>query len=213
MSGRSSPRELLLIAAALAACGKSGASKPEADPAEVKTLADKMAREVPTPAATRDCTPADFNGALPMTWRSLVQLAGRTPATRPEDQDWINPTPLDAPVVRTLIESKDQKAKRQAAAEALAAPAWLVYKVDYVNAPMALGVKELKIGTIGARVIRYEKTGVPGCVLVMNFQNDQKISDDAIELSDKATIDPAIAKILRDDLTAQWIKHAPRGTK
>jgi hypothetical protein len=213
MSGRSSRRNALALAlaCALAACGKSGPKKPEADPADVKKLADKMAREVPTPAATRDCTPDDLDGGLPMTWRSLVQLSGRTPASRPEDDTWINPTQLDAPPVRTLLDSKDKRAARQAAAELLAAPHWVVYKVDYVNAPMALGIKELKIGTIGTRVIRYEKTGVPLCVLVFNFQNDPKISQDAIDVSDKPVIDPAVAKILREDLTAQWIKQAPRG--
>ena len=212
MWGRSSARSavLLLAAGMLAAC-KSGPSRPEADPAEVKKLADKMAREVPTPAAVRDCTPEDFNGALPMTFRSLAVLSGRTPNPRPEDADWINPPQLDAPAVRMFLDSKDKTHVRQAAAELLAAPAWVVYKVDYVNAPMALGVKELKIGTIGTRIIRYEKTGMPLCVLVFNFQNTKQVSDDAIEISDKATIDPAVAKILRDDLTAQWIKLAPRG--
>jgi hypothetical protein len=214
MSGRSSLRNALVIACSLAACGKRGPTKPEADPAEVKKLAAAMLREVPTPAAARDCTPKDLEGGLPMTFRALTLLGGLTPASRPEDEAWINPPELDAPAVRTLLDSKDTTAKRQAAAELMAAPAWIAYKVDYVNAPMALGIKELKIGTIGTRVIRYEKTGIPGCVLVFNFQNDQKISDDAIEVSDKPVIDPAVAKILRDDLTKQWITQAPRaGTK
>jgi hypothetical protein len=207
MSGRSLLRSALVLAVAC----KSGPKKPEADPAEVTKLAAKMLREIPTPAAARDCTPEDLDGGVPMTFRSLTQLGGLTPASRPEDADWINPTALDAPAVRALLDGKDKQASRHAAAELLAAPHWIVYKVDYVNAPMALGVKELKIGTIGTRVIRYEKTGIPGCVLVFNFQNDQKVSDDAIEVSDKAVIDPAVAKILRDDLTAQWIKQAPRG--
>jgi hypothetical protein len=212
MSGRSS-RHSWLVVAALAACGKSGPKKPEADPAEVTKLAAKMLREIPTPAAARDCTPQDLAGGIPMTFRSLTLLGALTPASRPEDEAWINPPELDAAAVRTLLDSKDKTATRQAAAELMAAPFWITYKVDYVNAPMALGVKELKIGTIGARVIRYEKTGIPGCVLVVNFQNDPKISDDAIAVSDKAAIDPAVAKILREDLTAQWIKQAPRGTK
>ena len=147
-----------------------------------------------------------------MTWRTLVQLGKGKIAQRPEDSDWINPTQLDAPAARTLLEPKDKKLARQAAAELLAAPFWIVYKVDYLNAPMALGVKELKRGVIGTRVIRYEKnTALPSCVLVFNFANDQKISDDAIEVSDKAEIDPAVAKILRDDLVHQYITQAPRG--
>jgi hypothetical protein len=212
MSARSSRRELLVVACALAACGKSGPKKPEADPAQVSKLAAQMARQVPTPAATRDCTPEDLVGGAPMTWRTLVQLSGEKVATRPEDQDWINPKELDAPGARVVLDPKDKKLARQAAAELLAAPFWVVYKVDYVNAPMALGVKELKIGTVATRIIRYEKTGAPACVLVWFFQNDQKISDDAIAISDKAEIDPAVAKILRDDLVHQYITQAPRTT-
>ncbi len=217
MSERSSRRELAfalasVAALAAAACGKSGPKKPEADPADVKKLAAKMLREVPTPAAVRECTPEDFQGGASMTWRTLTQLGGGKLPTRPEDEDWINPTGLDTPAARTLLEPKDKTAARQAAAELLAAPFWVVYKVDYVNAPMALGVKELKIGTIGTRIIRYEKTSLPGCVMVWFFQNDQKISDDAIAVSDKAVIDPAVAKILRDDLVNQYLKLAPRTT-
>ena len=212
MSARSSRRSCtLLVVAAAAACGKgSGPKKPEADPAVASKLAAKMTLEVPTPAATRDCTEKDFDGAMPVTWRSLTLLGKQKVASRPEDEAWINPPELDAPAIRTLLDSKDTRAQRQAAAEFLAAPAVLAYKVDLVNAPMALGVKELKRGTVSTRIIRYEKTGVPGCVLVFHFQNDQKISDDAIAVSEKANIDPDVAKILRDDLTAQWIKQAPR---
>lgn len=214
MSGRSSARDLVGIACAvaLAGCGKHAAKKPEADPAAVSKLAAKMANNTPTPAAVRECTPKDLDGGLPMTFRSLLLLGKQKLPTRPEEKDWINPTELDAPAVRTLLDGKDEKARRQAAAELLAAPSFTVYKVDYVNAPMALGVKELKIGTIGTRVIRYEKTGVPSCVQVFFFQNTQKTSDDAIAVSDKAQIDPAVAKILRDDLHAQYVKLAPRGT-
>jgi hypothetical protein len=215
MWARSSRRDLLVAACALAlaACGKSeGPSKPEADPAKVHQLAAKMLREVPTPAAVPECTQADFDGGLHMTWRTLMQIGGGKIPSRPEDQDWINPHALDAAAARTLAEPPtDQKLARQAAAEALAAPHWIVYKVDYVNAPMALEVKDLKQGTVGTRIIRYEKTGLPGCVLVWFFQNDQKISDDAIAVSDKAAIDPAVAQILRDDLVHQFVTTAPRG--
>jgi predicted small lipoprotein YifL len=211
MSARSSARSALALVTALAACGKSGPKKPEADPAQVSKLASKMAHEIPSPAAVRDCTPQDLDGGTTMTFRSLMLLAKLKLPDRPEESDWINPPELDSPSVRTLLEPKDTTAARQAAAEFLAAPFYIAYRVDHVNAPMALGIKELKIGTIGTRVIRYEKTGLPGCVIVFNFQNDPKVSDDAIEVSDKANIDPAVAKILRDDLTQQWIKQAPRG--
>jgi predicted small lipoprotein YifL len=217
MSERSSRRELLVVAvvAALCACGKKGPKKPEADPAAVGKLAAKMLRELPTPAAVRDCTDADLAGGITVTGRSLTLLSGEKLASRPEDEAWINPPELDSPAVRALVDTKDKTSARQAAAEILAAPFLVMYKIDLVNAPMALGVKELKRGTVSTRVIRYEvrgdKSGLPACVLVFHFQNDQKISDDAIAVSEKAAIDPAVAKILKDDLTAQWIKQAPRG--
>ena len=224
MSGRSSRREVtrpwfalavaVAVTVAVTACGKRGPAKPEADPAEVQKLAAKMLREVPTPASVRDCSDADLAGGATMTFRTLTELGGQQPGARPEEATWINPEELDVPAARTLVDTKVDKTKRrQAAAELLAAPFWIAYKVDYVNAPMALGVKELKIGTISTRVIRYEKTGLPSCVMIFHFQNDQKISDDAITLSDKAEIDPAVSKILRDDLRLRFIQLAPRGKK
>ena len=213
MSGRSFRRSALLLATlgtTLGACGKSGPKKPEADPIEVEKLAAKMIREVPTPAATRECEDKDFAGGLAMTFRTMQVLGKGKLPDRPEEATWINPEELDAPAVRTLLDDKATKtAKRQAAAELLAAPFWIAYKVDYVNAPMALGVRELKIGTISTRVIRYEKNGLPSCVLVWHFQNDPKISEDAITVSDKGEVDPEVAKILRDDLRSRYIQLAP----
>jgi len=207
MSARSSLPSLL----ALAACASRGGA-PEADPATVKQLAAQMARNVPTPAAVRDCTSADLRGATPLTFRSLMQLAGQPLSSdKPEESEWVNPVELDAPSVRLLLDPKvPARDARHAAAELLAAPAWVAYKVDLVNAPMALGVKELKIGTIHTRVVRYEKTGTPSCVLVFNFQNDPAVSAQAIETSDQAVIDPQVAKLLREDLVAQYLKLAPR---
>jgi hypothetical protein len=59
-------------------------------------------------------------------------------------------------------------------------------------------------------VFRYEMNGIASCVMIFNFQNDKAISDEAIEKSDQATMNPAVSKILREDLTAQYIKLAPR---
>jgi hypothetical protein len=216
MSGRSSRRDLIVVAAlVVSACGKSSApKKPEADPAQVKTLAAKMAREVPTPAAVRDCTPDDLTGGATMTFRTLMVLGDQKLSDQPVEAAWINPPELDAPAVRTLVDPATKPlAARQAAAQLLAAPFWVAYKIDMVNAPLALGVKELKQGTVGTRVIRYEKTGIPSCALVFFFQNDKAVSDDAIARTDKAVVDPAVAKMLRDDLIAQWIKQAPRGVR
>lgn len=213
MSAPSSRHSFVLVAVLVAACGKgkSEPSKPEADPAEIKRLAERMAKNVPTPAAVRECTPEDIKGGATMTFRTLMMLGGQPLSDKPEEAAWINPPELDAPAARVLLDDKaTKKAARQAAAELLSAKFWVAYKVDLVNAPMALGVKELKIGTLHTRIFRYEKTGLPSCVVVFNFQNDKAVSDAAIEQSDKAQIDPEVAKVLREDLTAQWIKQAPR---
>jgi hypothetical protein len=215
-SSRRSALAVLVYVAAAAACGKgtSEPKLPEADPAEVTKLAATMAKNVPTPAAVRDCTQQDLDGGPSMTFRTLMQLGEQKLSDQPQEAAWINPAELDAPAARVLVDPKPdapKKAARQAAAELLAAKFWVTYKVDLVNAPMALGVKELKIGTIHTRIVRYEKTGVPSCVLIFNFQNDRAVSDQAIEISDKAAIDPAVAKLLREDLVAQYIKLVPRG--
>jgi hypothetical protein len=195
MSARSFLRSGLLVA--LAACGKKAPAKAEADPAKVAELAAKMAREVPTPAAARDCKPADLAGGLHLTFPTLVRLGGGTPTDKPENADWINPAELESPAARAVLDKKDGKAARQAAAELLAAP-------------MALAVKDPKRGTVGTRIIRYDRSGVPACVQVFTFQNDAAVSDDAIAKSDKALVDPAIAKRLRDDLATQYVKLVPR---
>ncbi len=202
MSGRS----FLLSAVAAAAC----TSKPEADPAQVAQLAAKMANNLPAPMAVQDCAPAELGGAPTVTFRTLMEIGGIAIPSEPVYAEWINIRALDAPAFRALA-AADPKAKRQAAAELLAAPAWIAYHIDLVDAPIALGVKELKIGTVGARVVRYDtKTGVPTCVKLFYFQNDKAKNDWAIEKSNKAYIEPAIAQAMKDDLAAQLLTHVPR---
>lgn len=204
MSGPSSLRSVLVL---LAACGHSAPKQPEADPAAVKALAKKMADSVPAPAAARLCTKADYKDIPTVTFRTVLVLSGEPIHADPEHAEWINPPGLESDAFHTVATGD-----RHAAAQLLAAPGWLVYKVDMVNAPIALGVKELKIGTIGARAIRYNtKTGIPDCVEVFYFQNDQAKSDAAIQKCDRAIVPPEVAKDMRDDLTAQYLTHAPRG--
>jgi len=203
-----SVRSLLLSALAIAAC-KPAAKPPEADPAAVGKLADTMARNMPAPQAARLCRPADYANIPSLTFITLLKLAGQPVKDDPQHADWINPPGLESQEVHDVT-STDETTRRRAAAKLLAAPGWLVYKVDMVNAPMAIGVKELKIGTIGARAIRYDHRGLPVCVEVFYFQNDQQKSDYAISKSDRAIIDPEIAKMLREDLTQQYLTHAPK---
>lgn len=207
MSAPSLLRSAALIGA-LAAC-KPAPKPPEADPAGVKTLAETMAKNMPAPQAARLCLPADYANIPSLTFITLLRLAGEPVKDDPQHADWINPPGLESPAFHDVT-STDETTRRRAAAQLLAAPGWLVYKVDMVNAPMAIGVKELKIGTIGARAIRYDHRGRPVCVEVFYFQNDQQKSDYAISKSDRAIIDPAIAKMLREDLTQQYLMHAPK---
>ena len=209
MSARSSRRELAALALALAACKHA----PEADPAKVRELAVHMLHRIPMPAGVRDCKPDELGGVT-LTERTLLQLAQQPLTKDPELADWINPPELDAPAARVLADpNADPTAARQAAAQLLAAPSYTLYLVDMVNAPMALGVKDPKIGTISGRAVRYERSGDPTCVIVFAFQDDKQISDWSIAVSNHAVIAPEVAKALRDDLTKQYLIHAPRAAK
>lgn len=185
------------------------AKQPEADPAKVKNLARQLIQNEPGMAAVRDCKDADYENTQPVTWRTLKLLAGDPIGKENREADWINPPQLEAPGFRTVLESKDKTTQRRAAAQVLRAKAYLVHKVEVVNAPIALGIKELKIGSISARAIRYERNGQPSCVVIVDFQNDRAKSEWAISVSDKTLIDPAVAKAMRDDLVDQYLKHAP----
>ena len=170
-----------------------------------------MVNDVPAPAAVRTCKPEELIGA-PMTRRTLLLIDNRALEQIAELSDWMNPTELDAPAASVLADpAASDTAKRRATAELLAAPAYLIYRLDMVAAPMALGVKDLKIGTIGGRLIRYDRGGTPVCVALFTFQNDKEKSDSAIaRCHAAAVVDPAIAKEMRDDLHEQYLKNAPR---
>jgi hypothetical protein len=143
-----------------------------------------------------------------MTYRTAMLIAGEQMANDPEHAEWINPPALDTPAARVLIDaSAGERAKREAAAPLVTAPAWLIYRVDLVNAPLALGVKELKLGQVELRAIRFERaTGQPTCVTLFYVQNTQEVSDAAIEKSDRPIVDPRIAQALRDDLQQNLVK-------
>ena len=209
MSGRSSLPSVLV---AIAACGH-GTSAPTADPAQIAPLASQMARNVPVPLAVPTCTAADLTGLPDVTYRTLRQLAGLPLADTPELADWINPAQLDAPAAHALADpSTDDARKRAAAGELLAARAWLVHDVTFVGAPLALGVKELKIGTVNTVIVRYDRaTTKPTCTQLFSFQNNRATSDWAIKVSDQPLVDPRVQKVLRDDLAAQYLKLVPRG--
>jgi len=212
MLERSSLHELALLACSLALVAACGSKKgvPEADPAKLEPVFKQMVVSFPGPGM-KECDPSSVVGGATMTGVTFMKLAHyKYDENKPENADYVNPGELDSPAATTLADAKASTTdKRRAAAELLSAPFFLVYNVDYVNAPMALKVKELKRGTVGARAVRFEKTGQATCVRVFYFQNDKDVSDSAIKRSNKAQIDPAIAKELQDDLHKQMLVRIP----
>jgi len=208
MLERSSRPELALaLVLVCSACSTSKPKPPEADPAQVTALASKMLKEVPLPAGVRSCELKEMLGGATLTRRTLNQLAHHPMPAQPEVAEYVNPTDLDSPAARTLIDSSDPSAQRRAAAELLAAPSYLVYHVDLVDSPLPLGVKDFKRPTVGARAIRYDRTGTPLCVLVFFWGNSKAKHEWAIKVSDKPTLDPAVVKAMQDDLTAEMLKR------
>lgn len=201
---------LSALLATLAACSSSKAKTPEADPQTFVAIAKEMARTFPGPGA-KECDGKDVVGGATFTATTFLQIAGQSwDKSKPEYADYVNPPELDSPAAHTLVDPKaTEQQKRQATAELLTAPFYLVYHVDLVNAPMALEVKELKRGTVGARAVRFDKKGMAQCVRVFYFQNDKALNEEMIAKSNKAVIDPAVAKALRDDLRVQYLKRVP----
>jgi len=207
MSARSFARDLGIVAGALAAAC-STTHKPEADPARLVPIMKAMDKNTPAPGGAPVCKPEQMVGGATMTQVTLLKIAGEPANPGPERDEWINPLELDVPAARELIDPKvDETTKRQAAYELLSAPFFLVYRIDIVDAPMAIGVKDLKRGTIGSRVLRYSRKGDIECVKVLTFQNTQEKSDWAILKSNLPVIDPKVAAALRDDLRDQLLKH------
>ena len=202
MSAPSSRRSALVVVALLAACGDK---VPEADPAKATALAKAMAENPPAPAGVPTCTGPELRDGVRLSWRSLLLLAKDTLRDVPERAEWTNPAALDAPAVRTILDAAAaETARRRAAAVFVRAPAFVVYRIDMVDIPIALNVKELKRGFVSVRAIRYAK-GAPTCIRVFNVQNDKAKSEWAMDHSNKATIDPAVAQALRDDYQVQLL--------
>lgn len=208
MSARSSTRDLALAAACLAAAACSTSHKPEADPARLVPIMKAMDKNTPAPGGAPDCTPDQMIGGATMTQVTLLKIAKEPANPGASRDDWINPTELDSPAARELIDpAVDETTQRQAAYELLSAPFFLVYRIDLVDAPMAIGVKDLKRGTVGARALRYDRQGNIVCLKVLTFQNSRDKSDWAILKSNLALMDPKIVAALQDDLRDQLLKH------
>jgi len=205
MSARSSVRSALLLSA-LVACSKSSATKlPEADPAKVKALAEWMLKSVPVPAAVRDCKDEEMLGGATMTRVTLTALAEKPLEKRPEHEEYVNPPELDSPAARVLVDSKDQTERRQAAAELMQAPFYLVYNIDLVDTPLPMGIKDFKRGHVGARALRYDKKGNIQCQNVFLWTNHPDKQAWAIKMTDKPMVDPAVKLEMQKDLRAQML--------
>lgn len=119
MSARSFARSSSLLIAlplAVAACG--GKPKPEADPAKVAALATAIANNPPPFAGVRKCTAVDFQQPS-LSQVTLLRLAKQEVPDTHERVAWMNPPELDVPYARVLVDSTDEKQRRQAAAEFL----------------------------------------------------------------------------------------------
>ena len=191
----------------LGACGSKQAKRPDGDPAKIEALAKRMIVNVPVPAAARQCSIGDLLGTQ-LTITTVLRLAHDPVPERFEYADWVNPPELDAPEARVLLDPKATEEDRRAAAGTLlAAKTFIVMKPEMVNVPLALEVKEMKRGALGMRAIGYDAAGTPTCIHVFTVRNDKAVSEWAMDKSDKAIIDPAIAKALRDDLKQQLLKQ------
>lgn len=206
MSARSSALELAIALIALTACGKKERKLPEADPAKITTLAKRMVKNVPVPAGAPVCKFEQLMGGATLTKKTLYQLAETTPDKRPDVADYVNPTELDAPAARQILDNPaDEKLRRQGAAELLRAPFYLVYHVDLVDTPLALGVKDFKKSTVGARALRYDKTGKIECLYVFFWTNDPEMQKWAVQQTNRPLVDPAVAQKLQEDLRKQML--------
>jgi hypothetical protein len=198
MSARSSLRSALALLL-VTACG-GGKSGPDADPAQVAALAKTMITNTPAPAALPACTTQQL-AAPSLTARMLIQLAGQEIPDRHERKDWINPSELDEPAARTLVDpASDADAKRAAAGTLLGMSKFIVWRPETVDVPLAVGSKELKRGIVGFRALGYDRAGNATCITVFTIKNDKAVSEWAMDQSDKAVIDPAVSKALQQDL-------------
>jgi hypothetical protein len=196
-------RELALLGCSLAvACREP----PQADPAKVVTLATAIIRNNPVPGAAPTCTPDQLQGNASMTMRTVFMLAEQEIPELTGLSQWINPTQLDSPAALTLVDPKSsEKQRRQAAAELLAAPAYLVYVVDHVAAPLALGVRETKRGSVGARALRYSTSGQVTCIVVFDWLNDDNLAREAYTKLGGTGVPADVMQKQREDLAARYL--------
>ncbi|MBA3463270.1 MAG: hypothetical protein H0T46_25165 [Deltaproteobacteria bacterium] len=198
MSARSSLRSALALLLVTACGGKT--SGLDADPAQVAALATTMIQNTPAPAALPACTTAQL-AAPSLTARTLIQLAGQEIPDRHERTDWINPSELDEPAARTLVDpAATAEAKRAAAGTLLGKSKFIVWRPETVDVPLAVGSKELRRGIVGFRALGYDRAGNGTCITVFTIKNDKAVSEWAMDKSDKAEVDPAISKALQQDL-------------
>ncbi|MBX3159618.1 MAG: hypothetical protein KF773_26850 [Deltaproteobacteria bacterium] len=207
----------LLLVGLVGACSKSedGApavqKKPTADPAAAQKLAEAMRKNDPMPAAARECTPEDYQGVMTLTYPSVVKLAGQPVARdQHENADWINPYDLDHPSVRTLLDrGADATARGEAAAELLAAPSYLVYRVDLVDVGLVFEIKDLKRGIVGARSIKYDRNARLVCVSTFTFKNTKKVSEWGMDEAEKGgvRVNKVVVDKLREDLRLRYLRR------
>lgn len=199
-------RELTVVGCVALALGCQG-KPPQADPAQIEQLARKMIINVPVPGAARNCSHTEVTGGATLTERTVRLLAKQT--IDPYDTTlaaWINPPELDSPAASTLLDAAaSETKKREAAAELLAAPFYLVYQIDNVSAPLAVRLQEMKRGSAGARALRYDKNAKVECLMIFDWVNDDRKSRQAFAMVEKSGITDEVVNLVREDLREQLL--------
>ncbi len=165
-----------------------------------------MVKNVPFPAAVKDCADTDFEGTYPLTERTAIRLSKQEIPPDVEYADWVSPTEIDYPSALTLADDgAPDSLRRKAAGELLAAKGFVMYHVDIVDIPIGAGIKELKRGYAGYRAIRFDHKGKATCVRVFTVRNSKKVAEWAQDQVEKAaTVDREVQRAVQDDFRVQY---------
>lgn len=200
----------------LVACsgGKKEPPPLEIDPAKVEPYARDIYQHAPSMGSATKCGDDAWTpGGIGLTQVSLNRLAHIAPDQDAVHEEFVNPKAADDPLVRLILDppaGTDPHLVRQAAWKFLQAPYYAVYRIDNMQSPMAIGVKDLKRGTIEARVIKQDRSGKVFCIKRITFQSDPQVSLKAIADADKQPGMPTeVIKALQDDLRVQYLKAVP----
>lgn len=207
-------RSSLLLSLLVACGGKKEPPPLEIDPAKIQVYAMAIYQHAPSMGNVLACGDDAWTpGGIGLTQVSLNRLAKVAPDGDAVHEEFVNPVAADDPLVRLILDppaGTDPHLVKQAAWKFLQAPYYAVYRIDNMQSPLAIGVKDLKRGTIEARVLKQDRNGKVFCIKRISFQSDAEVSRKAIADADKQPgIPKAVIKALQDDLRQQYLKAVP----